>query len=235
MRAAGIGPGDEVITTPISFVASANVMLYERATPVFADVDPDTFVLDPAAVEAAITPRTRGILPVHVFGYPCDMEALGALAAKHSLTIIEDACESVGSERSGRRAGGHGNPAVFAFYPNKQMTTGEGGMITTDDAELAGLLRSLANQGRSDSGDWLEHDKLGFNYRMDELSAAVGLAQTERLDEILGARAAVAARYSDLLAGIARGHAPGADRSGGRALVVRLRRAARRVDRSRLP
>jgi perosamine synthetase len=202
VRAAGIGPGDEVITAPISFVASANVMLYERATPVFADVDPDTFVLDPAAVEAAITPRTRGILPVHVFGYPCDMEALGALAQKHSLTIIEDACESVGSERCGRRVGGAGNPAVFAFYPNKQMTTGEGGMVTTDDAELAGLLRSLANQGRSDSGDWLEHDKLGFNYRMDELSAAVGLAQTERLDEILGARAAVATRYNDLLAGI---------------------------------
>jgi perosamine synthetase len=202
VRAAGIGPGDEVITAPISFVASANVMLYERAKPVFADVDPETFVLDPAAVEAAITPRTRAILPVHVFGYPCDMEALGAIAEKHSLTIIEDACESVGSVRSGRRIGGHGNPAVFAFYPNKQMTTGEGGMITTDDAELAGLLRSLANQGRSDSGDWLEHDKLGFNYRMDELSAAVGLAQTERLDEILAARAAVAARYHDLLAGI---------------------------------
>jgi perosamine synthetase len=202
VRTAGLGPGDEVITPPISFVASANVMLYERATPVFADVDPETFVLDPAAVEAAITPRTRALLPVHVFGYPCDLEALGALAEKHSLTIIEDACEAVGSERSGRRVGGAGNPAVFAFYPNKQMTTGEGGMVTTDDAALAAHLRSLANQGRSDSGDWLEHDKLGFNYRMDELSAAVGLAQTERLEEILGARAAVAARYHDLLAGI---------------------------------
>ena len=200
VRAAGIGAGDEVITAPISFVASANVMLYERATPVFADVDPDTFVLDPAAVEAAITPRTRGILPVHVFGYPCDMEALGAIAEKHSLAIIEDACEAVGSERRGRRVGGTGTPAVFAFYPNKQMTTGEGGMVTTDDAALAARLRSLANQGRSDSGDWLEHDKLGFNYRMDELSAAVGLAQTERLEEILAARAAVAARYDELLA-----------------------------------
>jgi perosamine synthetase len=202
VRAAGIGAGDEVVTAPISFVASANVMLFERATPVFADVDPDTFVLDPAAVEAAITPRTRGILPVHVFGYPCDLEALGAIAEKHSLVIIEDACEAVGSERSGRRIGAAGNPAVFAFYPNKQMTTGEGGMVTTDDAALAGQLRSLANQGRSDSGDWLEHDKLGFNYRMDELSAAVGLAQTERLEEILAARAAVAARYDNLLSGI---------------------------------
>jgi perosamine synthetase len=202
VHAAGIGAGDEVVTAPISFVASANVMLFERATPVFADVDPETFVLDPAAVEAAITPRTRGILPVHVFGYPCDLEALGAIAEKHSLVIIEDACEAVGSARSGRRIGAAGNPAVFAFYPNKQMTTGEGGMVTTDDAALAAQLRSLANQGRSDSGDWLEHDKLGFNYRMDELSAAVGLAQTERLEEILASRAAVAARYDELLAGI---------------------------------
>jgi perosamine synthetase len=200
VRAAGIGEGDEVITAPISFVASANVMLYERATPVFAEVDPDTFVLDPAAVEAAITPRTRGILPVHVFGYPCDMAALGAIAAKHDLTIIEDACEAVGSELGGKRIGSTGSPAVFAFYPNKQMTTGEGGMITTDDAALANHLRSLANQGRSDTGDWLEHDKLGFNYRMDELSAAVGLAQTERLEEILALRAAVARRYDELLA-----------------------------------
>ncbi|MDX6542346.1 MAG: perosamine synthetase [Gaiellales bacterium] len=202
VRAAGIGEGDEVVTAPISFVASANCMLYERATPVFADVDPNTFVLDPAAVEAAITPRTRGILPVHVFGYPCDMDALAAIADKHGLVIIEDACEAVGSEYRGRRIGGTGSPAVFAFYPNKQMTTGEGGMITTDDDVLAARLRSLANQGRSDSGDWLEHDKLGFNYRMDELSAAVGLAQTERLDEILHARAAVAARYDELLAPI---------------------------------
>ena len=202
VRAAGIGEGDEVITPPISFVASANCMLYERAKPVFADVDPHTFVLDPAAVEAAITPRTRAILPVHVFGYPCDMDALGAIAERHGLTIIEDACEAVGSVYRGRRIGGTGTPAVFAFYPNKQMTTGEGGMVTTDDGELAGLLRSLANQGRSDSGDWLEHDKLGFNYRMDELSAAVGLAQTERLEEILAARAAVAARYDALLAAI---------------------------------
>jgi perosamine synthetase len=202
VRAAGIGAGDEVVTAPISFVASANCMLYERATPVFADVDPDTYVLDPAAVEAAITPRTRAILPVHVFGYPCDMDALGAIAERHGLAIIEDACEAVGSEYRGRRIGATGNPAVFAFYPNKQMTTGEGGMVTTDDAALAGQLRSLANQGRSDSGDWLEHDKLGFNYRLDELSAAVGLAQTERLDEIRSARAAVAARYDELLAPI---------------------------------
>jgi perosamine synthetase len=199
VRAAGIGEGDEVVTAPISFVASANVMLYERATPVFADVDPDTFVLDPAAVEAAITPRTRAILPVHVFGYPCDMEALGAIADRHGLAIIEDACEAVGSVRSGKRIGGSGTPAVFAFYPNKQMTTGEGGMVTTDDPALAAQLRSLSNQGRSDTGDWLEHDRLGFNYRMDELSAAVGLAQAERLEEILAARAEVAARYDVLL------------------------------------
>jgi len=151
LHAAGIGEGDEVVTAPISFVASANAMLFERATPVFADVDPETFVLDPAAVEAAITPRTRGILPVHVFGYPCDLEALGAIAAKHDLVIIEDACEAVGSARSGKRIGAAGNPAVFAFYPNKQMTTGEGGMVTTDDAALAAQLRSLPTASQASS------------------------------------------------------------------------------------
>ena len=199
VRAAGIGEGDEVITSPFSFVASANVALYERATPVFADVDPDTFELDPAAVEAAITPRTRGIVPVHVFGFPCDIEAINAIADKHGLAIIEDAGEAVGARRRGRRIGGTGSPAVFAFYPNKQMTTGEGGMVTTDDAALAAQVRSLSNQGRSDTGDWLEHDRLGFNYRLDDVSAAIGLGQVERLDEILAARAAVAARYDALL------------------------------------
>ena len=199
VRLAGVGPGDEVITSPFSFVASANCALYEGATPVFADIDPVTFNIDPAAVEAAITPRTRAIVPVHVFGLPCDIEAINDLARRHDLAVIEDAAEAVGARRRGRLIGTHGNPAVFAFYPNKQMTTGEGGMVTTDDEAVHAGLKSLANQGRSDTGDWLEHDRLGFNYRLDDVSAAIGVAQVERLGAILAQRAAVAARYDDLL------------------------------------
>ena len=142
------------------------------ATPVFADVDPVTLNIDPAAIEAAITPRTRAILPVHIFGYPCEIERINEIAARHGLAVIEDAAEAVGARRAGRHVGTHGNPAIFAFYPNKQMTTGEGGMVTTDDAAVQAALQSLANQGRADTGDWLEHDRLGFNYRLDELSAA---------------------------------------------------------------
>jgi perosamine synthetase len=199
VRLAGVGPGDEVITTPISFVASANSVLFERGTPVFADVDPVTFNIDPSALEAAITPRTKALLPVHIFGYSCPMEQINAIAERHGLAVIEDAAEAVGTVGAGRRVGGSGNPAAFAFYPNKQMTTGEGGMVTTDDEATYAALKSLSNQGRSDTGDWLEHDRLGFNYRMDELSGAVGLAQVERLDEILAARARVAATYGELL------------------------------------
>jgi perosamine synthetase len=202
VRLAGIGPGDEVITTPTSFVASANCILYERGTPVFADVDPDTLNIDPAAIEAAITPRTRAILPVHVFGYPCKIDRINEIAARHGLAVIEDAAEAVGTLAAGRRVGTHGNPAVFAFYPNKQITTGEGGMVTTDDAELQAGLQSLTNQGRADTGQWLEHDRLGYNYRLDELSAALGVAQVERIDAILAARSAVAARYGELLADV---------------------------------
>jgi perosamine synthetase len=202
VHATGVGPGDEVITSPYSFVASANCAVYAGAEPVFADIDPVTFNLDPAAVEAAMTARTRAIVPVHIFGLPCDIEAIGATAARHGLAVVEDAAEALGARRQGRLVGGHGNPAVFAFYPNKQITTGEGGMITTDDGELAAVYRSLVNQGRSDDGQWLRHDRIGFNYRLDELSAAVGVAQLERLDDLLAARAAAAARYDALLAGI---------------------------------
>jgi perosamine synthetase len=199
VRLAGVGAGDEVITSPFSFVASANCALYEGATPVFADIDPVTFNIDPAAVEAAITARTRAIVPVHVFGLPCDIEAINDIARRHDLAVVEDAAEAIGASRRGRRIGTHGNPAVFAFYPNKQMTTGEGGMVTTDDEAVYAGLKSLANQGRSDTGDWLEHDRLGFNYRLDDVSAAIGVAQVERLDAILARRGAVAARYDDLL------------------------------------
>jgi perosamine synthetase len=198
----GIGPGDEVITSSFSFVASANVILFERATPVFAEIDERTFNVDPAAVEAAITERTKAIIPVHIFGYPCDIEAISAIAARHGLPVIEDACEAIGCTVGGRPVGSHGNAAVWGFYPNKQLTTGEGGAITTDDPDLARELRSLVNQGRSDNGDWLVHQRLGFNYRMDEMSAAVGLGQLEKLDTLLERRRNVAARYDALLAGI---------------------------------
>jgi perosamine synthetase len=202
VRAAGVGPGDEVITSPFSFVASANCALYEGATPVFADIDPVTFNIDPAAVEAAITPRTRAIVPVHIFGLPYDVEAVRAIADRHGLAVIEDAAEAVGARRRGAMVGTHGAPAVFAFYPNKQMTTAEGGIVTTDDDAVAANLRSMRNQGRADAGSWLEHDRLGWNYRLSDVHAAIGVAQVERLEAILAARAAVAARYDALLHGV---------------------------------
>jgi perosamine synthetase len=233
VRIADIGPGDEVVTTPISFVASANSVLFERGTPVFADVDERTFNIDPDAVEAAITPRTKALMPVHIFGLSAEMDRIDAIARKHGLAVIEDAAEAVGTVRAGRRVGADGNPAVFAFYPNKQMTTGEGGIVTTDDEAVYAKLKSLSNQGRSDTGDWLEHDRLGFNYRLDELSAAVGLAQVERLDEILAGRAVVAARYDALLRGLDGVEVPAApaprDERSWFVYVVRL---ARDVDRN---
>jgi perosamine synthetase len=199
---AGVGPGDEVITSPFSFISSANCALHAGADVAFADIDPITFNLDPAALEAAITPRTKAIVPVHIFGLPCDIEAISAIAATHGLAVVEDGAEALGAVRQGRKIGTHGSPTIFAFYPNKQMTTGEGGIVTTDDDDVYEDILSLRNQGRADSGAWLEHDRLGWNYRMDDLSAAVGLAQVERLDEILGKRAAVAERYATLLAGL---------------------------------
>ena len=199
---AGAGPGGEVITSPFSFVASANCALYTGADVVFADIDRDTFNLDPAAVEAAITPRTKAIVAVHIFGLPCRIEEIRAIADRHGVAVIEDAAEALGARRQGAMVGTTGSPAVFAFYPNKQMTTGEGGIVTTDDDAVYEAILSLRNQGRADSGQWLAHDRLGWNYRMDDLSAAVGLAQVERLDAILASRAAVADRYGALLAGL---------------------------------
>jgi perosamine synthetase len=202
MRLAGIGPGDEVVTTSFSFVASANCALYEGATPVFADIDPQTLNLDPEAVEAATTPRTKAILPVHVFGYPAELAELETIAVRHGLALVEDACEALGAVYRGRPVGSSGRPATFAFYPNKQITTGEGGAVAVATEEEWSLLKSLSNQGRSDDGGWLTHSRLGYNYRLDDLSAALGLAQLERFDEILAARGEVAARYAELLAGV---------------------------------
>ncbi|HWQ24339.1 MAG TPA: DegT/DnrJ/EryC1/StrS family aminotransferase [Gaiellaceae bacterium] len=200
--AAGLGPGDEVVTSPYSFVASANCALYTGATPVFADVDRRTFNLAPAAVEAALTPRTRAVVAVDIFGYPCELDELRALCERHGLVLIEDACEALGARYKGRRLGSHGPSAVFAFYPNKQITTAEGGVVTTHSEDEWRLLRSLRNQGRADAGGWLEHARLGFNYRLDDVRAAIGIGQLEKLEEILARRAAVAARYRALLADI---------------------------------
>lgn len=200
--AAGVGPGDEVITSPYSFVASANCAMYEGARPVFADVDGRTLNLDPAAVEAAITERTRAIVAVDIYGYPCELGELRAICDRHGLVLIQDACEALGARYRGETIGSQGPSAVFAFYPNKQMTTGEGGMVTTHSEEEWRLVRSLRNQGRADSGGWLEHARLGFNYRIDDVRAAIGIGQLEKLDDILAARAAVASRYSSMLAGI---------------------------------
>jgi len=200
--AAGIGPGDEVITSPYSFVASANCALYEGAVPVFADVDRRTLNLGPAAVEAAVTERTTAVVAVDMYGYPCELDELRAICERRGLVLIEDACEALGARYRGRPLGSHGPSAVFAFYPNKQITTGEGGMVTTHSEAEWRRLRSLRNQGRADSGGWLEHARLGFNYRLDDVRAAIGLGQLEKLDSILEARAAVAARYGHLLADI---------------------------------
>jgi len=202
MAQLGIGPGDEVITSSFSFIASANVVLFQRATPVFAEMDERTFNLDPDAVEAAITPRTRAIIPVHIFGYPCEIGRIGEIARRHGVPVVEDACEALGASIEGRQVGTFGHPSVWGFYPNKQVTTGEGGMITTDNPDVERELRSIVNQGRSDNGDWLVHQRLGFNFRMDEMSAAVGLAQLEKLEYMLGERTRVAERYSRLLASV---------------------------------
>lgn len=206
--AAGIQEGDEVITPSFSFIASANCILYERGTPVFVDIDPLTGNMNPAAVEAAITERTKAIIIVHAFGQPADVDPILEVARKHNLWVIEDSCEAIGAEYKGRRAGTFGDAAIFAFYPNKQMTTGEGGMMVTDRADWNNLFRSLRNQGRDVFDAWLNHTRLGYNYRLDEMSAALGLAQIRRIDELLAKRAQVAAWYNERIDEISCIHKP---------------------------
>ncbi len=199
LRAAGVGEGDEVVTSPFSFVASANAILYERARPVFVDIDPRTLNLDPAAAAAALTDRTAALLPVHIFGYPADVPALERLGRP----IVEDACEALGAVHAdGVRVGARGHPAVFGFYANKQLTTGEGGMVVCADPAVKEAIDSERNQGRAPDMGWLDHDRLGFNYRLSDLQCALGLAQLERLDEMLVGRARVAALYRAALAGL---------------------------------
>jgi perosamine synthetase len=203
VRQLGWGPGDEVLTSPFSFVASTNCLLYEGVRPVFCDIDPVTLNLDPEAAAAAAGGSTAGILPIHIFGYPASMAAIERLAETHGLEILEDACEALGAvDSEGRRVGTRGNLATFAFYANKQMTTGEGGMTIPTGESSAARLRSERNQGRAVDMGWLDHDRLGYNYRLSDLAAALGVAQVEQLDSILARRQAVADLYEQGLAGI---------------------------------
>jgi perosamine synthetase len=217
IRAAGIQPGDDVVTTPFSFVASANCLLYEGARPVFCDIDPRTLNITPESAGDALTERTTGILPVHIFGYPADMAGIELLSRDCGLWIVEDACEALGATYAdGAPVGTRGNLSVFAFYPNKQVTTGEGGAIVCPSAEIKERIDSERNQGRAPDMGWLDHDRLGFNYRLDDLSCALGLAQLERLEELLAARARIASLYSEALAGIEGIGLPCPDQGGAR-------------------
>jgi perosamine synthetase len=199
-RALGVGPGDEVLTTPFSFIASSNSIMFDGGKPVFVDIDPQTWQIDVQRIASAITPRTKALLPVDVFGVVPDMATIWVLAERHNLRLLEDSCEALGATYKGRPAGTLGEAGVFGFYPNKQMTTGEGGMVVTNNDDLAFLVRSLRNQGRDPGGEWLEHPRLGFNYRMCDMVAALGTVQMRRLDELLAKRDRVAQWYQQRLA-----------------------------------
>jgi perosamine synthetase len=202
-RSAGLGPGDEAITSPISFASSANCFIFEGAEPVFADVDPRTLNLDPATLEAAITERTKAVVAVDMFGYPCELDEIRSICDRHGLALIEDAAEALGAEYQGAPIGSHGPSGVFGFYPNKQLATGEGGVVFTHSEEEWQVVRSLRNQGRDyEGGAWFHHVRLGFNYRWTDVQAAIGIGQLEKLDRLLAMRAAVAERYARLLDGV---------------------------------
>ena len=202
IRALGIGPGDEVIVPSFTFIAAANAIRYEGAMPVFVDIDRSTLNLQPACIEEAITERTKAIMVVHTFGRPADMAAILEIGKRHKLVVIEDACEAIGAEIDGQKVGSFGDAAVFAFYPNKQITTGEGGMIVTQNESLAHEMRAMRNQGRYPSDAWLQHSILGFNYRLSEMNCALGCAQLERIAEILAKREAAASLYQQVLSAI---------------------------------
>lgn len=202
IKSLGIKDGDEVITTPFSFIASANCMLFERAKPVFVDIDENTLCIDVNKIEKAIAKKTKAILPVHIFGHSCEMDKIMEIAKKYNLAVIEDACEAIGGEYKGKKVGSFGNCGVFAFYPNKVITTAEGGMIVTDNEKIAKLCQSMRNQGRDEGDAWLSHSRLGYNYRMSELSAALGSVQMDRINEILEKRQKTADYYNKRLSQI---------------------------------
>jgi perosamine synthetase len=199
VRALGLGPGDEVLVPSFTFAASVNALLYEGVTPVFVEIEPETYNLDPDDLRRKITRRTRALMAVDIFGHPVEWDALWPIVEKHGLRVIDDACEALGAEYQGVKVGRFGSAAAFAFYPNKQLTTGEGGMIVTQCDEIARLARSMRNQGRSEMGAWLEHERLGYNYRVDEMSAALGLSQMNRLEGFLAKRERAARMYRDRL------------------------------------
>jgi perosamine synthetase len=231
----GIGEGDEVILPSFTFIAAGNAVLYQRAKPVFVDIDPITLNLDPGRLEKKITPRTRAIIVVHTFGYPADLDPIMEVARRHGLAVIEDACEAIGAKYRGRSVGGIGDFGVFGFYPNKPITTGEGGAVVTRDSQVAETIRALRNQGRMAGDGWLEHSLLGYNYRLSEINSALGVAQVKRLGSILEAREAVAMRYARALQSIPEVIVPPLKMEGGRlcwfVFVVRLSAKFTRADR----
>lgn len=202
MRSLEIGPGDEVLVPSFTFASSVNVILYERATPIFVDIDPETYNLDPDDLERKVTSRSKAIMAVDVFGHPVEWDSILRIAEKYGLHVIDDSCEAIGAEYKSRKIGQFGDAAAFAFYPNKQITTGEGGLIVTDNQEIARLCRSMRNQGRGEMGAWLNHERLGYNYRMDEMSAALGVSQFRRLETFLAKREQVAGWYNERLTGL---------------------------------
>jgi len=204
MLALGIAPGDEVITTPFTFIASATTVMMAGARPVFVDIDPVSLNIDPANIEAGITEKTKAILPVEVFGNPAGLDRLCEIAQKHNLPVIDDSCEALGSALNGKKVGTFGSMSVFGFYPNKQITTGEGGMILTDDDYLADICVSLRNQGRGKDSSWLGHDRLGYNFRLSDINCALGIVQLSRIDQIKAKRRQVAKWYQEILAEDAR-------------------------------
>jgi perosamine synthetase len=200
MRALGIGPGDEVITTPFTFIATATTIMMAGAAPVFADINPTSLNMDPDKIEGKITNKTKAIMPVEIFGNPAGVDRVCQIAQKHNLEVIEDSCEALGSTLNGRKVGTFGKMSMFAFYPNKQITTGEGGMILTDDDDLADMCVSLRNQGRTKGSGWLSHERLGYNYRLSDINCALGIVQLSRIDEIKAKRSQVAKWYQEMLA-----------------------------------
>lgn len=202
VKALGLQKGDEVITSPFSFISSSNVLLYEGIKPVFVDIEETTFNINPAMIEQAISSKTKAILPVHIFGQSAEMDEIIKIAKKHKLQILEDSCESLGATYKGKMVGTTGDIGTYAFYPNKQITTGEGGMIVTNSKKIYDLCDSMRNQGRGKEGDWLEHERLGYNYRMDEMSASLGVTQLKKIEWMLKQKAEIVSWYNEALKNI---------------------------------